>query len=105
MLSAGRQTAGETRLVSQLLTTEPTVWKSSDLIFTSVVSKSEAQILCSFGAHREQEVVSILGFIPIHSTQSLDNLRVPKKCAIKKIQGKRVSFEIIFLGLRINVMY
>lgn len=65
---------GNTRLVSQLLTTEPTVWKNSDHIFTSVVSKGEAQIPCSLGGHREQEVVSIFGFIAIHSTQSLDNL-------------------------------
>lgn len=67
------------------------MWKSLDLIFTSVVSKSEAQIPRSFGCRREQKVVSILGFILIHSTQGLDNLRVQskkKKSEMKKIQGE-----------------
>lgn len=69
----------DTRLVSQLLTTEPTVRKSSELIFTAVISKGETQIPSSLGGQRKQEVVSILGFIAIHSTQSLDNLRGKKK--------------------------
>lgn len=77
---------GDTRLLSHLLTIEPAVWKSSELIFTFVVSQGEAQIPCSLCGQREQEVVSVLGFIAIHSTQSLDDLRGRKK-SIKKIQG------------------
>lgn len=70
----GRAGGGSnTSLVSQLLANEPTMWKS--FIFTSVVSKGEAQVPSSLSGHREQEVVSVLRFVAIHSTQSLDDLR------------------------------
>lgn len=87
----GRAGGGsDTSLVSQLLTNEPTMWKSSDFIFTSVVSQGEAQISSSLGGHREQEVVTVLRFIAIHSTQSLDDLRGQKlkRASTEKIQGR-----------------
>lgn len=42
---------------------------------TSVVSEGEAQIPSSLGGQREQEVMSVLRFIPIHGAQSLNDLR------------------------------
>lgn len=69
---------------------------------TFIVSQGEVEVPSSLGGQREQEVMSILWFIKIHSTQSLNYLRGQRSNTWKRRSAdtkwnkeKMISFEFL----------
>lgn len=61
---------------------------------TFVVSQGEVEVPSSLGGQREQEVMSVLWFISVHSTEGLNDLKVKgqtqKTCHLTESQTIRV---------------